>query len=319
MKRFNFKPLGGSLLLSLFAMHASVFGQGIVSIGTAPAGGTSDLINLTSVTVARPGGPETIPVGNLIGFDILGYDNAIESIPFEGAILGTPDIPTGPSVGNRAALLDGDTAINTGINNPSEDEGLLLSFNAPIINGLGPDLVIFEYGAPEGAPIPSDPSGNTLAPAGDPFTLTGVLLGTSGLPVDPARTASFDSTDYSLVLDGGFASDIFFFNPAAGVDFSDLATLENGSLDIITPPGATPPTAFSLSLFGAAVDLSDLGFASGEAVDTLRLLSQGPTFAIDPSFIAGLPVEGAVVPEPNAMVLLAAASVIGLLRRRRQG
>ena len=178
--------------------------------------------------------------------------------------------------------------------------------------GPGPDLVIFEFGAPEGAPIPSDPSGQKLAPAGDPFTLAGVLPGVGSL-VDASRTATFGSSDYSLTLDDGFASDIFFFNPAAGVDFSDLATLENGDLNIITPPGATPPTSFNLSLFGAAVDLSDLGFQSGEEVETLRLLAEGPTFAIDPSFIAGLQA----VPEPSSMILIAATSAFGLLRRRR--
>jgi len=315
MTRFKFKFFCGSILLFVMALHASASGQGIVSITTEPAGPGSDLINLTSVTIDRPSGPQTISVDDLIGFDILGYDNAIETIPFEGAILGTPDLPAGPSISNRAALLDEDTAINTGINNPSEDEGLLLSFDAPIVNGAGADLVIFEYGAPEGAPIPSDPSGQTLAPAGDPFALAGVLFGVDGSPVDDERVATFDSSDYSLVLDGGFASNIFFFNPAAGTDFSDLATLENGGLDIITPPGATPPTSFSLSLFGAAVDLSDLGFGLGEEVDTLRLLGVGPTFAIDPSFIGGLQPES--VPEPNSMVLVAATSIIALLRRRR--
>jgi len=68
-----------------------------------------------------------------------------------------------------------------------------------------------------------------------------------------------------------------------------LETLENGDLALITPP-----TSFDLSLFGAAIDLSDLGFADGEQVGSLRLLAQGPTFAIDPSFIAGLPTA---VPE----------------------
>lgn len=84
MKRLNFQSLGGSLLLFLFALHASAFGQGITSINTLPAGGNSNLINLTSVTVDRPSGTQTIPVGDLIGIDILGYDNAIETIPFEG-------------------------------------------------------------------------------------------------------------------------------------------------------------------------------------------------------------------------------------------
>jgi len=295
--RFNFRSFGGSFLLVLFTLYSSATGQqDILSITTAPAGGGSNLINLTSVTVERPSGTETILVNDLIGINVLDYDNAIETLPFEGAILGTPDLPAGPAVGNRAALLDGDTAINTGINNPSED-------------------------------------GQTLAPAGDPFVLSGVL-GTAGSPVDASRSASFDSSDYSLTLDGGFAAQIFFFNPGAGEDFSDLATLENGALDIITPPGATPPVAFDLSLFATAIDLSDLGFALGEQVDELRLLAQGPTFGIDelrllaqgptfgidPSFIAALPPAGvgAAVPEPTSAVLITIPGMIALLRRRRQ-
>ena len=137
MTRFDFKSIGGSLAL-FFALHSSVFGN-ITSIATEPAGSDSNLINLNSVTIDRPGGSQTIPVEDLIGITVSGYDNAIESIPFEGAILGTPDLPAGPSIGNRAALLDQDRAINTGINNPSEDEGILFSFLSPLINGPGPN------------------------------------------------------------------------------------------------------------------------------------------------------------------------------------
>ena len=230
----------------------------IVAIGTENAVG-SDLINLTSLTINRGGSDVTIPVDDLIGINVLGYDNAIETLQFEGAILGTPDLPAGPAFGDRAALLDGDVAINTGVNNPSEDEGLLFGFQSAITNGPGADLLILEFGAPEGAPIPSDPSGSTLAPAGDPFAVAGVSSA-AGSPVDTDRLASFDSSDYSFISEDGFASNILFFNPAAGEDFSSLDVLENGGLEIITPPGATAPFSFDLSLFGALVDLSDLGF-----------------------------------------------------------
>ena len=283
----------------------------IVDIATDSAAG-SNLVDLTSLTLNRGGSEVTIPVSDLIGINVLGYDNAIETIPFEGAILGTPDLPAGPAVGSRASLLDGDVAINTGVNNPSEDEGLLFSFQSAITNGPGADLVIFEFGAAPGSPIPSDPSGNTLAPAGDPFAVAGVLPGVGSL-VDAARTASFDSSDYSFFSENGFASDIFFFNPAAGEDFSDIDVLENGGLEIITPPGATAPASFDLNLFGALVDLSDLGFEDGESVSSLRLLAVGPTFAIDPSFIAGLPA----VPEPSSASLILASACGILVRRRR--
>ena len=285
----------------------------IVEIGTENAV-DSDLVNLTSLTLNRGGSDVTISVDDLIGINVLGYNNAIETIPFEGAILGTPDLPAGPAFGNRAALLDFDNAINTGVNNPSEDEGLLFGFQSAIINGPGADLVILEFGAAAGAPVPSDPSGNTLAPAGDPFAVAGVTSA-AGSPIDPSRMASFDSNDYSFVSDNGLAADIFFFNPAAGEDFSSIDVLENGGLDIITPPGATPPTSFDLSLFGALVDLSDLGFADGESVSTLRLLASGPTFAIDPSFIAGLPSASAAVPEPSSAWLMIALTC-GVLSRR---
>ena len=298
---------------------SSLIGSGyaqdtIVAVGTEDAVG-SDLINLTSLTLNRGGSDVTISVEDLIGINVLGYDNAIETIPFEGAILGTPDLPAGPPIGGRAALLDGDNAINTGVNNPSEDEGILFEFQSAITNGPGADLVILEFGAAEGAPIPSDPSGNTLAPAGDPFALSGVL-DSAGSLIDPDRVASFDSNDYSFISEDGAAANILFFNPGPGEDFSSLETLENGALSLITPPGAPAPFSFDLSLFGALVDLSDLGFADGESVSTLRLLAQGPTFAIDPAFIAGLPPATAVVPEPSAVCLLLALSG-GFLRRRR--
>ena len=285
----------------------------IVSIGTENAT-DSDLINLTSLTLNRGGSDVTISVNDLIGINVLGYDNAIETIPFEGAILGTPGSAAGPAFGTRASLLDGDVAINTGVNNPSEDEGLLFDFQSAVTNGPGADLVILEFGAAAGAPIPSDPSGNTLAPPGDPFAIAGVTSD-AGSPIDPNRLASFDSSDYSFISEDGFAADILFFNPGEGEDFSTIDVLETGDLSLITPPGATAPTAFDLSLFGALVDLSDLGFAEGESVSTLRLLAVGPTFAVDPAFIAGLPPATAV-PEPSATCVLLALSV-GVLRRRR--
>ena len=145
----------------------------IVKIGTENAVG-SDLINLTSLTINRGGTDVTISVDDLVGINVLSYDNAVDTLPFEGAILGTPDLPAGPAVGNRAALLDGDVAINTGVNNPSEAEGIIFGFDSAITNGAGADLVILEFGVAAGSSIPSDPSGNTLAPAGDPFALARV-------------------------------------------------------------------------------------------------------------------------------------------------
>ena len=285
----------------------------IIEVGTENAV-NSDLVNLTSLTVNRNGRDETFSVDDLIGINVSGYDNAIETIPFEGAILGTPDLPNGPAVGNRAALLDGDNAINSGVNNPSEDEGILFSFLSPLSNGPGADFVIFEFGAAEGAPIPSDPSGNTLAPAGDPFALAGVTSA-AGSPVDSSRLSLFGSDAYTFISEAGLASNIFFFNPGQGEDFSSIDVLENGDLSLITPPGATPPTSFDLTLYGALIDLDDLGFAEDEEVTTLRLLAQGPTFAIDPSFIAALPA--APVPEPSSTLLIL-ASAIGLLGKRKR-
>ena len=307
----NYVPLVAACFASLVGSAQAQ--DTIVELGTENAIG-SDLINLTSLTINRGGSDVTIPVTDLIGINVLSYDNAIETIPFEGAILGTPDLPAGPSIGNRAALLDSDVAINSGVNNPSEDEGILFGFQSAVTNGPGADLVILEFGAAEGSPIPSDPSGNTLAPAGDPFAVAGVSAA-AGSPVDLDRLASFDSSDYSFISEDGFASNIFFFNPAAGEDFSSLDVLENGGLEIITPPGAAAPFSFDLSLFGALVDLSDLGFADGESVSSLRLLAVGPTFAIDPSFIAALPPATAV-PEPSSVWLMLALTG-GVLRRRR--
>ena len=211
-------------------------------------------------------------------------------------------------------MLDGDVAINTGVNNPSVNEGLLFEFQTAITNGAGADLVILEFGAAEGAPVPSDPSGQTLAPAGDPFSLAGVSTA-AGSPVDPDRQASFDSSDYSFISEDGFAANIFFFNPGDGEDFSSIDVLETGDLALITPPGATPPTSFDLSLFGVLVDLSDLGFADGESVSTLRLLSDGDTFGIDPAFIGGLPAVA--VPEPSSTWIMLALTC-GVLHRRRR-
>ena len=295
-----------------FSLVGFAHGQDTIEGITTESAAGSDLVNLTSVNLNRGGRDVTIGVDELIGINVLGYDNAIDDIDNEGAILGTPDLPDGPAFGNRAALLDGDNAINSGVNNPSVNEGLLFEFLSPITNGPGADLIIFEFGAAAGSPVPSDPTGMTLAPPGDPFALAGVTSA-AGSPVDSNRISLFGSDAYTFISTGGFASNIFFFNPGPGEDFSSIDVLENGALSLITPPGATPPTSFDLDLFGALVDLSDLGFAESEEVTTLRLLSNGDTFAIDPSFIAGL----SPVPEPSAALLLL-ASTLGFLGRRRR-
>ena len=64
-----------SLIGSAFAQDT------IVEIGTENTVG-SDLINLTSLTINRGGSDVTILVDDLIGINVLDYDNAIETIPF---------------------------------------------------------------------------------------------------------------------------------------------------------------------------------------------------------------------------------------------
>ncbi len=260
----------------------------LLDVATHP--GPASAVNLDTLTFdGGPAGLQTLTVGELIRVEVLDYAVAT-TIPNEIAVLGTPNNPAGPAFGQRAATLE-DMAINSNLNNPSVDSGILLQFVSddgtpvPLVNRPGSDFVLFDVSPPVGT-VP--PSGGDPTMGLDPFRISGVL-DEPGSPPDPARTAVFGADAYTFLSEDGLAADVSFFNPGPGEVIDSLAALESATLVNVQPPGAPVPALFSLNLFGAAIDLSDLGFADGEAVSQFRVQSFGDTFGVDPSFIGGIP------------------------------
>lgn len=253
---------------------------GVTEITTAVDASTA-AVNLETVTVNRFGIEQTFDISDLSNIEVLTYSSS--TLPFEVTILGTPTpegtVPTPPSVDFRAEMVE-DAAINSNVNNPSVELGMDFEFSTAIINGPGPDLIIFELGPPVGAPVP----GGFLSVGGDPFEISGV--GTAA-----SNTAIFGPDDYVQIGEDGLASNMAFYTnvavtPGVGPDPADplktLTELESVDLNLLAVTG--------LNLYAIAVDLSDLGFADGEVVSELNLRSSGTSFGVDPALILGLPI-----------------------------
>ncbi|MEO1236560.1 MAG: hypothetical protein AAFX76_07210 [Planctomycetota bacterium] len=290
----------GVACLAVSGAAATAVSQPVgVEVGTSIE--ADNTLNLTSLTV----GGSAFTLDGLLNIEVTDFAVAT-TIPFETALGGTVDAPAAgaelPAVGERAALLE-DLALNTTLNNPSVDTGLVFRFvdaagtPTPLVNNPGADLVVFEISPPAGV---TPPSGGPTVLGGDPFTLA-ALVGGLG------RTASFDADDYVQIGPNGFASDISFFGPSPGDDpVASLTDLESAALVSLG--------TFSLNLYAAAVDLSDLGFAPGDEVLAFSLTSVGPSgFGADPSLIVGL------VPEPSGLTLVAGLGLMASGVRRRRG
>ncbi len=112
----------------------------IDSITTTGAAG-----DLQSVTVQRGAGLVTYSGGDLIGITVDAFDGLNFHVAFGEVGAGTP------APGTRAALLDGDLALATGLVNVDNTTGALgVTFDQPVVNSLGPDLVLFDIGNGEG-------------------------------------------------------------------------------------------------------------------------------------------------------------------------
>jgi len=289
---------------------------------------TTGLQNLTTLTVTRNGVTEVFTPADLINIDVTDVSTAF---PPQGgpALFGVPAVDppgtpgdeitaTAPAPGTRNTLLE-DFAINTALNNPGNDEGIVFNFaSGGITNGDGADLVLFELSPPPGvAPIGGQVTPG-LAVGGDPFTI-------AGTGADAGLSASFGPEAFGP-LSNVTVDDITFFGSgtlaAAASNVSGLAEFESIG---VGPLVVTGPTSFLLQ--ASAIDLSDLGFALGVTVSELELLSNplvvvnasggesGP-FGVDPALIVGLPTVAAI-PEPGSAGILGLLASSLLLGRRR--
>ncbi|HUT35975.1 MAG TPA: LamG-like jellyroll fold domain-containing protein [Planctomycetota bacterium] len=263
-------------------------GQGIVesleSITTDFSGG---LRNLTSATLLRGAlGRETIPAADLIPVDIV-HLNTSDQAALLNAVGGGV-----PAAGSRATWLN-DAALGTGICNVgagtglsrdpvSTDRGLGITFRQAVINGPGPDVIIFELDN-------NDP---------DPFVV-GPWSYNGRVDLHPF---SVSATDYVPLGEDTFTA--YVYQAASAV--TSLALLESLGFSL-------QGTYTGFDYYGYALDLTDLGYLPGQAVSGLFLQSLDASNLFDPLLIVGLP--SAFIPEPGTMLLLA-GGLLALARRR---
>lgn len=247
-------------------------------------GGAEDL---TSVTVRRGGKDYTYEVDQLIGIKLIHF----KGVGYEGNYISTvtagadPDRDDDP-VTTRHALLDGDRNLNTGVINPGgsktpltrdpvmndpEDPrrrntpGMAIRFLRPVLNGPGPDAVMFEF-----QPV--------IQPEhGDPFHVSPLKFA-PGLRSHTVMQWDLGTFSPEALRIGGFRLNGF------AKSSSTLTELEHDRIQGGVDYGVTSKA------LAVGLDFSDLGYLEGASVEGLFFqdkLDQG--HRIDPVFIAGLP------------------------------
>ncbi len=260
--------LNGRLVAARNAPDGSLPGDGLVSFThTVSGGGAGDL---TGVTVVRGGVSRTYSTAQLIPVTLTAFNAGSTSN------LAVPAGSGVPPAGMRAALLEMDATLNSGVINPGlggaplatdpvpgTTPGFAIDFAEPIVNAPGPDIVFFEL------QTTSNPA------TGDPINvgpLTGVTGGTR-------RAIRVDDYDIPFVSGAPLAP----FDLFAG-SIGSLDALQNSAFSA----GSSGLNGFRAIATG--IDLSDLGFSPGESAVGLFIQGVGASI-VDPVFIAGLPEE----------------------------
>ena len=272
------------LALLLVAALAAPAGAEVLSY-TNTVDGSGNAVDLTSVTVDHgpTGWTLTYPVEQLIGITLTHFKaNAsstnIAAVPGTGA----------PATGSRAALLDGDNRLSTGLINPgraaaalttdpvidhavpaNSTPGFAIVFDRPVLNGPGDDVVFFELH-------------NAAPDAGDSFHVSPLSGIGSGLHSTTITAYDIDRTHAAVKTLAPFA----LYSISGGSYAQSLGELETKTLS-----GGGSGSGFQALAVG--IDLSDMGYAPGAAVGGLFFQdNSGDAYGssvVDPIFIAGLP------------------------------
>ena len=247
---------------------------------TATTDGGGKAKDLTSITVDHgiPGWQMTYALDDLIGITLTHFKNN-GSNPANFCWDSTTPSP----VNQRAAALDADASLLTGIVNPggsatpltsdpiiddlnpaNSTPGLAIQFDTPVLNGPGPDLVFFEWATT------SETDGDAIHVS----PLTGI--GTGGLHTTTLSSYDIKPTSPAAKPIGTFYLHRYSANPQS------ISDIQTGALSSYV-------TGSSFLAIGTGIDLSDLGYAPGAAVSGLFI--QDDTSGggqVDPVFIAGI-------------------------------
>jgi len=255
----------------------------VVRYTTTPRAGSSGAEHLTGVTVRRGGHEIIYPVADLVGIQVIHFKNLLKNGKFISTVTdGADPALTG---GSRLALLEEDTNINTGVINPGgsvtplatdpvmndpEDPrqpntpGMAVRFKRPVVNDVGPDIVLFDT-----QPVIQPENG-------DPFHV-------SPLHFEPGLR-SHTITRFDL---GTFSPEA---QVIAGFRLNQFEKPVSSLSQLKTIPFRGTNFTVTSKLLAVGIDLSDLGYPPGAAVDGIFIqdvLDDGNQ--VDPVFLAGLP------------------------------
>lgn len=248
-------------------------------------------LNLSSIEVTSgPDNPnrrftyQQLIKPTVVGYQSVPEDNATNTV----TVFGTPD--TTPPEGLARLSLLSDAALNTGIFNPRGMlPGITLTFERPLINGPGEDIVLFE-----------------------------LTVGVGQTP-DPVTIRRADGTGPARNVNSGQyqISDVI---PIDGTPVTYLVTVGDGQFavldDLVNAP-VTPSSTSNPKWHAIAINLNALGLVEGESIQSLSIMSGDRTRGVDLLLVAGLPPY-VVVPEPQGLVLgLLASAILALVRRDR--
>jgi len=249
--------------------------------------GTAD--ELTSVSIQRGGQVYDYSIDELIPIEVTKFQSDLDLEP-SGYLCGFRSTP----IRVERGLEDG--RLTTGLINfggqplplalhfvvgpepntaSDTTPGLGVRFRTPVVNDLGPDLVLFEV------------QSFLNPPEGDPFHVYPL--------VDRAGLKSHTVTKYDVTIDSPISRRIaplvFHRFPFPIQSISDL--------NAVAASASATVSRNQFHVVAVAIDLSDLGFQVGEQVEGLffqhavTMDSEGKS-KVDPVFIAGLPP---IVPE----------------------
>jgi len=255
----------------------------VISYEAERIGEGPEVRDLQSVTVQRGGIVRTYGVNELIGIDIASFvaGPSLKNVAWDG------DFPNDPTV-----ALSGDVALNTGLVNiggrrsPPNDidrkddtlrPGLGIRFRKPVINGPGPDAVLFELQA------------EIHSPEGDHFWVSPLV---PHVGLHSHHVTRFDIMKTSVSTKPVAPYSLFLFKELPR-SLEELAQVSRNS---------PQPMIVTLPHYALAVgiDFSDLGYPPGAMVEGLfieadissrplsTLESSGKSL-LDPVFIGGFP------------------------------
>ncbi len=234
---------------------------------TGPGGHAEELL---TVTVQRNGVAQTFGRDELIRSRLSNF-TSVEKSAALCVLLGAE-----PPVGEQRPDLLHDWSLVTGVINPAprgtfpelnDAEGLEITFDEPVVNGPGPDVVLFDLQI-----LVHDEAGDAVRIS----------------PVDPPPGV------HSLKIRG---FDLDLTCPQA-LDLCDYQTLDTTgpirSMDELRTAVLKPriPRCLRAKCLATAIDLSAMGYAPGARVSRLLLQTDpGDASAIDPVLVVGLPAQ----------------------------